>query len=119
MHYNDCVEMLNKNGHPFKWGDDFGAPEETKIGNLFGDKPVWIHHFPKDIKSFYFKLDKEDPRYALGCDLIAPHGWGEMIGGKNETENASISFAVHSDSPLRAVFPLARSRACGDTGTPC
>jgi asparaginyl-tRNA synthetase len=81
VHYNDCVEMLNKNGHPFQWGDDFGAPEETKIGNLFGDKPVWIHHFPKDIKSFYFKLDKDDPRYALGCDLIAPHGWGEVIGG--------------------------------------
>lgn len=81
VHYNDCVDMLNKNGHPFQWGDDFGAPEETKIGNLFGDKPVWIHHFPKDIKSFYFKLDKNDPRYALGCDLIAPHGWGEVIGG--------------------------------------
>lgn len=81
VHYNDCVEMLNKNGHPFKWGDDFGAPEESKIGNLFGDKPVWIHHFPKEIKSFYFKLDPEDKRYALGCDLIAPHGWGEIIGG--------------------------------------
>lgn len=87
VHYNDCVEMLNKNGHPFKWGDDFGAPEETKIGNLFGDKPVWIHHFPKDIKSFYFKLDKDDPRYALGCDLIAPHGWGEVIGGGIREEN--------------------------------
>jgi asparaginyl-tRNA synthetase len=87
VHYNDCVDMLNKNGHPFQWGDDFGAPEETKIGNLFGDKPVWIHHFPKDIKSFYFKLDKDDPRYALGCDLIAPHGWGEMIGGGIREEN--------------------------------
>ncbi|MCO5142641.1 MAG: asparagine--tRNA ligase [Oligoflexia bacterium] len=87
VHYNDCVEMLNKNGHTFKWGDDFGAPEETKIGNLFGDKPVWIHHFPKDIKSFYFKKDAEDPRYALGCDLIAPHGWGEIIGGGIREEN--------------------------------
>lgn len=87
VHYNDCVEMLNKNGHPFEWGDDFGAPEETKIGDLFEGKPVWIHHFPKDIKSFYFKLDKDDPRYALGCDLIAPHGWGEMIGGGIREEN--------------------------------
>jgi asparaginyl-tRNA synthetase len=81
VHYNDCIDLLNKNGHPFPWGDDFGAPEETKIGELFGGKPVWIHHFPKDIKSFYFKLDPSDPRYALGCDLIAPHGWGEIIGG--------------------------------------
>ncbi len=87
VHYNDCVDLLNKNGHPFQWGDDFGAPEETKIGDLFGGKPVWIHHFPKEIKSFYFKLDKEDPRYALGCDLIAPHGWGEMIGGGIREEN--------------------------------
>lgn len=87
VHYNECVDLLNKNGHPFKWGDDFGAPEETKIGNLFGDKPVWIHHFPKEIKSFYFKLDPEDTRYALGCDLIAPHGWGEIIGGGIREEN--------------------------------
>jgi asparaginyl-tRNA synthetase len=81
VHYNDCIEMLQKAGMEVKWGDDFGAPEETKIGELFGGKPVWIHHFPKDIKSFYFKKDPQDPRYALGCDLIAPHGWGEMIGG--------------------------------------
>ena len=87
VHYNECVDMLNKNGHPVTWGDDFGAPEETKIGELFGGKPVWIHHFPKEIKSFYFKLDKNDPRYALGCDLIAPDGYGEVIGGGMREED--------------------------------
>lgn len=90
VHYNDCVDLLNKNGHPFKWGEDFGAPEETKIGDLFDGRPVWIHHFPKEIKSFYFKLDANDPRYALGCDLIAPHGWGEMIGGGIREESYEI-----------------------------
>lgn len=86
-HYNDLVDLLNKNNHPVKWGDDFGAPEETQIGELFDGKPVWIHHFPKDIKSFYFKKDPTDPRYALGCDLIAPGGWGEIIGGGIREEN--------------------------------
>lgn len=102
VHYNDCVDLLNKNGHPFKWGDDFGAPEETKIGDLFEGKPVWIHHFPKDIKSFYFKLDKDDPRYALGCDLIAPHGWGEMIGGgiREEDYETLKNAVIHHKLPL-------------------
>ena len=81
VHYDECIKMLNENGHPFPWGEDFGAPEETKIGDLFGGKPVWIHHFPKEIKSFYFKADRTDPRFALGCDLIAPDGYGEVIGG--------------------------------------
>jgi asparaginyl-tRNA synthetase len=102
VHYNECVDLLNKNGHPFTWGDDFGAPEETKIGDLFGGKPVWIHHFPKDIKSFYFKLDKNDPRYALGCDLIAPHGWGEVIGGgiREEDYETLKNAVVHHKLPI-------------------
>ena len=77
VHYDECVKMLQANGMPVKWGDDFGAPEEQKIGG----QPVWIHHFPKEIKSFYFKADENDARYALGCDLIAPEGYGEVIGG--------------------------------------
>jgi asparaginyl-tRNA synthetase len=81
VHYDECIKLLNDNGHPFTWGDDFGAPEETKIGSLFGNKPVWIHNFPKEIKSFYFKVDATNPRTVLGCDLIAPEGYGEVIGG--------------------------------------
>ena len=85
-----------------------GCGEETKIGSLFGDKPVWIHHFPKDIKSFYFKLDKDDPRYALGCDLIAPHGWGEVIGGgireeSYETLRAAIA-RIAEDAGIAVVM---------------
>lgn len=81
VHYDECIKLLNENGHPFPWGEDFGAPEETKIGSLFGNKPVWIHRFPKEIKSFYFKADPTNPKVVLGCDLIAPEGYGEVIGG--------------------------------------
>lgn len=79
--YQDTLDLLNKEGFSLKWGDDFGAPEETKIGQLFENTPVFIRGFPKEIKSFYFKLDPNDSRIALGCDLIAPHGYGEIIGG--------------------------------------
>ncbi|NUM87581.1 MAG: asparagine--tRNA ligase [Bdellovibrionales bacterium] len=85
--YDECIRMLNENGHPFPWGEDFGAPEETKIGDLFGGKPVFIHRFPKQIKSFYFKPDPQNPKVALGCDLIAPEGYGEVIGGGMREED--------------------------------
>ncbi len=79
--YEKSLEMLNENGFKLSWGDDFGAPEETKLGELFEGKPVFIHGFPKETKSFYFKIDENDDRLALGCDLIAPNGFGEIIGG--------------------------------------
>lgn len=101
VHYNDCINMLKEQGMAVNWGDDFGAPEETKIGELFGNKPVWIHHFPKEIKSFYFKADKDDPRYALGCDLIAPHGYGEVIGGGIREEDYETLKAAILKSGLK------------------
>lgn len=79
--YNDAIALLNKNGFSLKFGDDFGAPEETKLGELFNGLPVFIMGFPKEMKSFYFKVDPKDPRMVLGCDLIAPNGYGEIIGG--------------------------------------
>jgi asparaginyl-tRNA synthetase len=64
----------------FEWGGDFGSPDETYLSNQFG-KPVFVHHFPAAIKGFYFEVDKDDPKYALGIDLLAPEGYGEIIGG--------------------------------------
>jgi asparaginyl-tRNA synthetase len=52
--------------------------------------PVFIHHFPKDIKAFYFKHDEKDPRYAMGCDLIAPDGYGEIIGGGQREHDPEV-----------------------------
>ena len=86
VHYDDAVKMLQQgfaNGeleNNFEWGGDFGAPDETFISSKF-DKPVFVHHFPAAIKAFYFELDKERPELALGADLLAPEGYGEIIGG--------------------------------------
>jgi len=64
----------------FEWGGDFGAPDETYLSNQFG-QPVFVHHFPTAIKGFYFEIDPERPECALGIDLLAPEGYGEIIGG--------------------------------------
>ena len=86
IHYDDAVKMLQE-GHAkgelennFEWGGDFGAPDETYLSNRFG-KPVFVHHFPTAIKGFYFEIDPERPECALGIDLLAPEGYGEIIGG--------------------------------------
>jgi asparaginyl-tRNA synthetase len=86
LHYDDAVELLQQ-GHAkgelenkFEWGGDFGAPDETYLSNQFG-QPIFVHHFPAAIKGFYFEVDKDDPKYALGIDLLAPEGYGEIIGG--------------------------------------
>ncbi len=86
LHYDDAVKML-QDGHEkgelenrFEWGGDFGAPDETYLSNQFG-LPVFVHHFPTAIKGFYFEVDKDRPECALGIDLLAPEGYGEIIGG--------------------------------------
>jgi asparaginyl-tRNA synthetase len=86
LHYDDAVKMLQK-GHAkgelennFEWGGDFGAPDETYLSSQFG-LPVFVHHFPTAIKGFYFEIDPERPECALGIDLLAPEGYGEIIGG--------------------------------------
>ena len=86
VHYDEAVKILKagfekgelENG--FEWGGDFGAPDETYISKQF-DAPVFVHHFPAVIKAFYFERDKERPELALGADLLAPEGYGEIIGG--------------------------------------
>jgi asparaginyl-tRNA synthetase len=86
VHYDDAVKLLQEGfakgelENNFEWGGDFGAPDETYISTQFG-QPVFITHFPAVIKAFYFERDKERPELALGADLIAPEGYGEIIGG--------------------------------------
>lgn len=86
LHYDDAVKMLQE-GHAkgelennFEWGGDFGSPDETYLSKQFGS-PIWVHHFPAAIKGFYFEVDKDRPECALGIDLLAPEGYGEIIGG--------------------------------------
>jgi asparaginyl-tRNA synthetase len=86
LHYDDCVKMLQEGFEKgelesrFEWGGDFGAPDETYLSKQFG-KPIFVHHFPTAIKGFYFEVDPERPECALGIDLLAPEGYGEIIGG--------------------------------------
>jgi asparaginyl-tRNA synthetase len=80
MTYDDAITTLQKNGKPVKWGDDFGGDEETVLSSQY-DRPVMVHHYPAAIKAFYMEPDPERPELALGFDVLAPEGYGEIIGG--------------------------------------
>ncbi|MFL6256735.1 MAG: asparagine--tRNA ligase [Pyrinomonadaceae bacterium] len=86
VHYDDAVKILHE-GHErgeleqrFEWGGDFGAPDETYISARF-DRPVMVHRYPAAVKAFYMKRDPERDDPALGVDVLAPEGYGEVIGG--------------------------------------
>ncbi len=78
--YTEAVEMLQKDGFKIKWGSDFGTPEEIHITKQF-DKPVFVEKFPKAAKAFYMEPDPDNPEVVLCADLLAPEGYGEIIGG--------------------------------------
>ena len=78
--YDEAQKMLKKKGSKMEWGDDFGAPEETLISEIF-DLPVSITHFPAKIKAFYMQPDEKRPELVLGVDMLASEGYGEIIGG--------------------------------------
>jgi asparaginyl-tRNA synthetase len=87
--YTQAIETLQKAGHPSKWGDDIGGDEETVIANQF-DRPVIVNRYPSDLKAFYFKHDPNDPKVALGMDVLAPEGYGEIIGGGQREESLEV-----------------------------
>ena len=87
--YTDAVELLNKAGEAFEWGDDFGAPHETIIGSHF-ESPVFVHRYPTAIKAFYMKPDPDDAKVVLGADLLAPEGYGEIIGGGQRIDDLEL-----------------------------
>ena len=104
--YDDAIKFLHEQGFDdIKWGDDFGSPHETAIANSF-DKPVFITHYPKAIKPFYMQPDPMRDDVVLCADLIAPEGYGEIIGGserihdydllKQELENHQLSLETYS-----------------------
>ena len=78
--YEAAIQILQETGNPAKFGDDFGGDEETIISQKF-DRPVMIHHYPMSIKAFYMKQDPDRPDLARCVDVIAPEGYGEIIGG--------------------------------------
>ena len=80
MSYDDAVKVLQKKGSEIQWGGDFGGADETLIAEDY-DQPVMIDRYPSQVKAFYFQPDSERPELALGVDVIAPEGYGEIIGG--------------------------------------
>ncbi len=87
--YTEAVEILHKQGEKFKWGEDFGGGHETVISDQF-ENPVIVHRFPSSIKSFYMKRDPEDENIVLGMDVLAPEGYGEIIGGSEREDDKNI-----------------------------
>ncbi len=87
--YDEAVKILHDKGVEFEWGNDFGGTDETIISESF-EKPVFIHRFPSAIKAFYMKRDPENEKLTLGCDVIAPEGYGEIIGGGQREDNLEI-----------------------------
>lgn len=87
--YKEAVELLNRKGIPFQYGDDFGGDEETIISQEF-DKPVFIHHYPAKIKPFYMQPVPENPELVLNNDLLAPEGYGEIIGGSQRIHDLNL-----------------------------
>jgi asparaginyl-tRNA synthetase len=84
--YSECVKQMHAAGHPFEDGNDFGAPDEAFVADKY-DRPVLVHRFPAQVKAFYMKADPNDPTYALGADMLAPEGYGEIIGGGQRAED--------------------------------
>jgi asparaginyl-tRNA synthetase len=80
LSYDDAVAKLKELGQDIEWGGDFGAPDETVLTKLY-DKPIFVHRFPAKVKAFYMAPDPERPEVALGADMLAPEGYGEIIGG--------------------------------------
>tara|TARA_A100001011_G_scaffold397563_1_gene498989 strand:+ start:3228 stop:4523 length:1296 start_codon:yes stop_codon:yes gene_type:complete len=101
MTYDEAVNLLKDNGSDFKYGSDFGAPDETLLSEKF-DKPILIHRWPAEIKAFYMKRDENNSDLALGVDMIAPEGYGEIIGGGQREDDLDIlvNRIRHHDLPL-------------------
>ena len=82
--YHQAVEMINELGRDqgvsIEWGDDFGAPQETLLSEHF-EKPVFVHHYPTAVKAFYMAQEPDRPETCKSVDLLAPEGYGEIIGG--------------------------------------
>lgn len=93
--YTEAVEMLQRlhkaedEWEPIPWGEDFGAPHEVAITQQF-DRPVFVEKFPTKVKAFYMQPDPENPDVVLGADLLAPEGYGEIIGGSERINDPAL-----------------------------
>jgi asparaginyl-tRNA synthetase len=84
--YTEAVQLLQARGSEIVWGDDLGGADETILANEF-DIPVLVYNYPKQAKAFYMKENQEDSRTVLCNDMIAPDGYGEIIGGSQREDD--------------------------------
>jgi asparaginyl-tRNA synthetase len=88
--YDDAARILKEEkGLPFEWGTDFGAADETALTENY-DRPFFVHRFPAAVKAFYMKRDSSDERLSLSCDLLAPEGYGEIVGGGQREDSLDL-----------------------------
>jgi len=80
VHYDDAIRIIREKGSKTEWGSDFGGTDETVLAESF-DQPIIVHRFPSAIKAFYMEPDPTDPKYSLSADILAPEGYGEIVGG--------------------------------------
>ena len=89
LHYSDAVKILHEAGEEFEWGEDFGGGHETIIAKQF-DTPVIVHRYPRKCKAFYMKTDPENADLSLSMDVLAPEGYGEIVGGGQREESNEV-----------------------------
>ena len=87
--YDEAIALLRQKGHTITWGEDFGSPDETAIAEHF-DRPVFVERYPASIKAFYMKPDPARPEVVLCADLLAPEGYGEIIGGSQRIDDSDL-----------------------------
>jgi asparaginyl-tRNA synthetase len=103
LSYEDATKKLAEKGLPFEWGGDFGGTDETVLTEGY-DRPFFVHRFPAAVKAFYMKRDPADDRLSLSCDLLAPEGYGEIVGGgQREDDLETLASRVREhDLPMEA-----------------
>jgi asparaginyl-tRNA synthetase len=87
--YDDAIARLRAAGQSIEWGGDLGGTDETVLSNMF-DRPVAVHRYPAQVKAFYMKPDPERPELALGVDMLAPEGYGEIVGGGQRIDDYDL-----------------------------
>ena len=80
------MEIVRESGVDFQWGNDLGGTDETTVSARF-DRPVMVHRYPAEVKAFYMKRDPKNPKLALAVDVLAPEGYGEIIGGSQREDD--------------------------------
>ncbi|NLT50989.1 MAG: asparagine--tRNA ligase [Ignavibacteria bacterium] len=102
--YDDAVDILKSEGVDFQYGNDLGGGDETIISGKF-DRPVMVHRYPAEVKAFYMKRDPQNPKLALAVDVLAPEGYGEIIGGSQREDDINLLLERIQEHNLpRSVF---------------